>query len=63
MDEDGSAGAVVESLGGSPGGDGFVPSVLGTESTGTLYVRENCKLSKNTEIQEKSGLEKRVGLD
>ena len=60
MDEDGSAGAVVESLGGSPGGDGFVPSVLGTESTGTLSVRENCKLSKNTEIQEKSGLEKRV---
>ncbi|KAB0375470.1 hypothetical protein FD755_012113 [Muntiacus reevesi] len=29
MDEDGSAGAVVESLGGSPGGDGFVPSALG----------------------------------
>ena len=33
------------------------------ESIGRLSIRENCKLSKNTEIQAKSGLKKRVGLD
>ena len=32
------------------------------ESTGMLSIRENCKLSKNTEIQEKSGLESRTRL-
>lgn len=32
----------------------------GPESIGMLSMRENYKLSKNMEIQEKSGLEKKV---
>ena len=41
MDDDSSAGAVVQSPGASPRGDGFVPSALGTwEHWDAVYKRE-----------------------
>lgn len=56
----GSTGAAERCQRGSSREDGFARRRWGPESTGMLSLRESCKLFKNMEIQEKSGVEKRV---